>query len=77
MKRNYLYSTVLIVALFSVLSALHAQVLNEGTFKFGRTLSLIDAFYVDSANLDKLTEKAIIEVLKTSILILLIFLQRM
>ncbi len=41
-----------------------AQVLNEGTFKFGRILSLIDAFYVDSVNLDMLTEKAIIEVLK-------------
>lgn len=41
-----------------------SQVLNEGTLKFGRTLSLIDAFYVDSVNLDMLTEKAIIEVLK-------------
>ena len=41
-----------------------SQVLNEGTFKFGRTLSLIDAFYVDSVNLDMLTEKAIVEVLK-------------
>ncbi|MCK7536401.1 MAG: PDZ domain-containing protein [Marinilabiliales bacterium] len=38
--------------------------LNEGTFKIGRTLGLIDAYYVDTANLDKLAEKAIIEMLK-------------
>lgn len=44
--------------------AASAQVLNEGTFKFGRTLSLVDAFYVDSVSLDMLTEKAIVDVLK-------------
>ena len=38
--------------------------MNEETFKIGRTLGLIDAFYVDSANLDTLTEKAIVEILK-------------
>ena len=38
--------------------------MNEGTFKIGRTFGLIDAFYVDSVNLDMLTEKAIIEILK-------------
>ena len=54
-----------------------SQVLNDGTFKFGRTLSLIDAFYVDSVNIDMLTEKAIIEILKTSIPTRLIFQQKM
>jgi hypothetical protein len=34
---------------------------NDGTLKIGRTLGLIDAFYVDSVNLNILTEKAIIE----------------
>jgi carboxyl-terminal processing protease len=38
--------------------------LNEGTFKSAKTLGLIDAFYVDTANLNALTEKAIIEILK-------------
>jgi carboxyl-terminal processing protease len=42
-----------------------SQVFNEGTFKIGRTLSLIDAYYVDTANIDILTEKAITEVLKS------------
>jgi len=41
-----------------------AQVLNEGTFKIGRTLSLIDAFYLDTVNLDKLTETVIIDLLR-------------
>ena len=41
-----------------------AQTLNEGTFKIGRTMGLIDQFYVDSVNLDNLTEKVIINLLK-------------
>ncbi len=41
-----------------------AQVLNEETFKVGRTLSLIDAFYVDSVNLSQLAEDMIISTLK-------------
>jgi len=65
MKRRYRYSAVLAAALFFIIPfSVSAQVLNDGTFKIGRTLSLIDAFYVDSADLDKLTEKAIIEILK-------------
>lgn len=43
---------------------LNAQMFSEQTMKFGRTLALIQAFYVDSTNQEKLTEKAIIEVLK-------------
>jgi carboxyl-terminal processing protease len=38
---------------------------NDGTLKIGRTLGLIDAFYVDTVNLNSLTEKAIIEMLHT------------
>jgi carboxyl-terminal processing protease len=41
-----------------------AQTLNEGTFKIGRTLGLIDQFYVDSVNLDQMTEKVIIDLLR-------------
>jgi carboxyl-terminal processing protease len=58
-KRTFIGISMLLLSL-----AASSQVLNEGTFKFGRTLSLIDAFYVDSVNLDKLTEKAITEVLR-------------
>ena len=64
MKRNRLNGAILTVIFFLVTLTASSQVLNEGTFKFGRTLSLIDAFYVDSVNLNMLTEKAIIEVLK-------------
>jgi carboxyl-terminal processing protease len=64
MKRKIFKGAVLTVSLFLVTITASSQVLNEGTFKFGRTLSLIDAFYVDTTNLDVLTEKAIVEVLK-------------
>jgi carboxyl-terminal processing protease len=64
MKRKILNGAVLAFSLFLFTVSVSSQVLNDGTFKFGRTLSLIDAFYVDSANLDMLTEKAIVEVLK-------------
>jgi carboxyl-terminal processing protease len=64
MKRKIFLGAVLTVSLCLVAITASSQVLNEGTFKFGRTLSLIDNFYVDSVNLDALTEKAIIEVLK-------------
>jgi carboxyl-terminal processing protease len=65
MKRKILNIAVLTVSFFIFSVTSSAQVLNDGTFKFGRTLSLIDAFYVDSTNLDALTEKAIVEVLKS------------
>lgn len=41
-----------------------SQSLNEGAFKLARTFGLIENFYVDTANLDNLTEKAIVEILK-------------
>ncbi len=64
MKRKFFSRIFLVISLSIFTIAASSQVLNEGTFKFGRVLSLIDAFYVDSANLDMLTEKAIIEVLR-------------
>lgn len=41
-----------------------AQVLNEETFKIGRTLSLINDLYVDSVSISKLAEDMIISTLK-------------
>ena len=52
----------MVLFLFTITAS--SQILNDGTIKFGRSLSLIEAFYVDSTNLNQLTEKAIIEVLK-------------
>ena len=52
------------IVLFLFTVSASSQVVNEETFKIGRTLGLIDAYYVDSADLGSLTEKAIIEVLK-------------
>jgi carboxyl-terminal processing protease len=64
MKGKIFNRSLLAVSFLIFSLAASSQVLNDGTFKFGRVLSLIDAFYVDSTNLDKLTEKAIIEVLR-------------
>jgi carboxyl-terminal processing protease len=64
MKRKIVGGAVLSVALLLVSITVSSQILNEGTFKIGRTFGLIDAFYVDSADMDMLTEKAIIEILK-------------
>ncbi len=56
---------VIIAVVFVLVSKVAiGQVLNEGTFKIGRTLSLIDAFYLDTVNIDKLTETVIIDILR-------------
>ncbi len=41
----------------------HAQEVREQTIKYQNLIGLIDAFYVDTVNLEKLTEDAIIKVL--------------
>jgi carboxyl-terminal processing protease len=41
-----------------------AQTLTEGTFKIGKTLGLIDQWYVDTTNQEKLVEDAIVTILK-------------
>lgn len=64
MKRRNTNIGVLALAFFLVTISASSQVLNEGTFKIGRTFGLIDAFYVDSADMDILTEKAIVEILR-------------
>lgn len=44
---------------------LKAQDVQSNTLKFGRLLRLIDSYYVDSTKVDDLTEKAIVEVLRS------------
>jgi len=55
----FLFITVLIFN-----QSVSSQVLNEETFKIGRTLSLIDAWYVDTTNLARLAETVIVDLLK-------------
>ena len=64
MKRifNIIAFTGIVFFLFTIPAS--SQELNEETFKIGRTLGLIDTYYVDTANLGTLAEKAIIEILK-------------
>lgn len=64
MKRKTTGKIFLVLALILISLSASSQMLNEGTFKIGRTFQLIDNFYVDSTDLDKLTEKAIVEILK-------------
>lgn len=45
-------------------SELKAQDVQNSTMKYGRLLRLIDSYYVDTTNVDDLTEKAIVEVLR-------------
>lgn len=59
--------TVIVAALIAlhILSrSVFAQDLTDETFKIGRTLGLIENFYVDSTNMSKLTEDVIISILK-------------
>jgi carboxyl-terminal processing protease len=53
------------IALSLVLSTgLYSQTVYEQTYKFGRVLELIDRYYVDTVNDNKLVESAIVEMLK-------------
>lgn len=65
MKRILLTIFAALLIILSGRPALGQQLLNENTFKFGRVLGLIDAFYVDTASQDALTEKAIVEILRS------------
>ncbi len=64
MKRKTFGTAIAFMFLLFISITVSGQTLNEGQIKFARTLGLIDAFYVDTVNLNQLTEKAIIEVLK-------------
>ena len=64
MKRIITTITFAGIVLFLLTISASSQVLNDETFKIGRTLGLIESYYVDSANLGTLAEKAIIEILK-------------
>src|SRR5690554_5010786 len=63
-KLNRIISYVLVVLFFlPALSMVAQENVQKNQMKFGRLLRLIDGFYVDSANVDELTEKAIVHML--------------
>jgi carboxyl-terminal processing protease len=64
MKIKIMNKVVFVLVFILTSLSASSQTLTEGTLKIGRTFGLIDAFYVDSIDLDILTEKAIVEVLK-------------
>lgn len=69
LNKGYMKIAVrILLGLTLIISVNHqamGQMFTDNTLKFGRALALIESFYVDSADQTMLTEKAIIEVLKT------------
>ena len=57
-------SVAIILVYWSINQYVSGQVLTNETIKFGRTLNLIEDYYVDSTNLSKITEKVIIDMLR-------------
>jgi len=58
------FSLLLIMLFIFPASLVEAQnSVQQNQLKFGRLLRLIDGYYVDTANVDKLTEKAIVNLL--------------
>jgi len=64
MKRLKTGSILFFCTLLLIIQQVSAQVLTEETLKIGKTINLIDTWYVDSTNINKLTEKAIITMLR-------------
>ena len=63
-KINRTYKIVgLFLASFFICYTSVGQGVTSNTMKFGRLLRLIDSYYVDTTNVESLTEKAIVEVL--------------
>jgi carboxyl-terminal processing protease len=64
--RNYLTRISLVFAFtLCLIVPVEGQLLNESTFKLGRLFGLIDNFYVDTVNMNKVTDKAIVELLRS------------
>jgi carboxyl-terminal processing protease len=64
--RNWINKVVIAVSFTIVIACpTHGQMLGEETFKLGRLFGLINSFYVDSVNMNQITEKAIVELLRS------------
>lgn len=55
---------IIVIVLFARSTGLRAQGITQETFKLGKTLALLEAIYVDSVNIDKITEQMIISTLR-------------
>ena len=64
MKRNFCRLFIILIFLLPGGNIVNAQMFTENALKFGRALALIESFYVDSTNQSRLTEKAIIAMLR-------------
>ena len=58
-----LTGTIFTLCLVFLSQRIHAQDIQSQAIKFGRVLKLVDAFYVDTTNVNKLTENAIVDLL--------------
>jgi len=56
--------TIVLIGFLLLVQQISSQVLTEETIKIGRTLSLIDTWYVDTTDITQLTENMIIDLLK-------------
>jgi len=54
---------IMTLALFLFVLPVHAQEIETSMIKYGRLMQLIENYYVDTANIDRLTENAVVEVL--------------
>jgi carboxyl-terminal processing protease len=63
-KKTIAIGIVLTFGLISMTNPAQAQDVQANMMKYGRLLQLIESNYVDTTNIDDLTEKAVVEVLK-------------
>ena len=64
MKRTGKGITLLLGMLFLAAYSVPAQIVSEETIKIGKTLNLIEEYYVDTASISRITENAIISMLR-------------
>ena len=63
MKRSIILGLMLCLVAFAVKAQQNNNQVREQSIKYQRLMALIDAFYVDTVNLQQLTEDAIVKVL--------------
>lgn len=62
-KKNLPIFLIILLITIPVVHVSSQETVQQNQLKFGRLLRLIDSYYVDSTNIDELTEKAIVNVL--------------
>ncbi len=62
MIKRFIYILAILIAVHG--SGIRAQGLTQETFKIGKTLALLEAIYVDSVNIESITEQMIVSTLR-------------